>query len=181
VARRLLALFAVAVAALTPAAVLGTGGGETLPSVGGAPAEAAVQPRAPAHPRCPLAPRLRSSFEAAALETGLPLALLVALGQTESGLREDAVSGAGAVGLLQVLPSTASELGLDAAHSPSNVLAGARYLRAQLDRFRSVDLALAAYHAGPTAVQRAAGAPTGATIAYIGRVTSRWLDLGDCR
>lgn len=178
--RRLLALFAVALATLTPAVVLGTGGGEALPAVGGAPAEAAVR-QAPEHARCPLAPRLRPAFEAAAWETGLPLALLVALGQTESGLREDAVSGAGAVGLLQVLPSTAAELGLDAAHSPSNVLAGARYLRAQLDRFRSVDLALAAYHAGPTAVERAAGAPTAATIEYIGRVTTQWLDLGDCR
>ena len=178
---RLFALLAVALVALLPALMFGSAGGETLTAVGSDPAEAAVARAEPDQLRCPLAERLRPAFESAASETGLPIALLVALADTESGMREDAVSEAGAVGVLQVLPATAAELGLDARHSPSNILAGARYLRKQLERFRSMDLALAAYHAGPAAVLRAGGAPTGATLGYIGRVTTSWLALADCR
>jgi peptidoglycan DL-endopeptidase CwlO len=144
--------------------------------------------RIPALPRlpeianvCPLPTRYRPAFEAAARKNDLPLALLVAVGQVESNLRADARSHADARGLMQVLPSTAQGLGLDADEPASNVLAGARYLRLLFDRFRSSDLALAAYNAGPTAVEQAGGAPTLLTLNYVANVTSTWRELRGCR
>jgi soluble lytic murein transglycosylase-like protein len=70
----------------------------------------------------------------------------------------EARSEAGAEGLLQLMPQTAREVQSAGASPALNVLAGARYLRQMLDRFGTVDLALAAYNAGPTAVERAGGA-----------------------
>jgi soluble lytic murein transglycosylase-like protein len=145
-------------------------------------------PRIPPLPRlaeigrvCPLPARYRPAFEAAARGTDLPLALLVAVGRVESNLRADARSLADARGLMQVLPATAEELGLDADEPTSNVLAGARYLKLLLARFGSSDLALAAYNAGPTAVEEAGGAPTFATLNYVANVTSTWRGLQGCR
>ena len=131
--------------------------------------------------RCPLPKQYRPAFERAARQTSLPLALLTAVARIESNLRESARSRAGARGLLQVLPSTAHELALDADHPPSNVLAGARYLRLMLDRFHSTDLALAAYNAGPTAVTRAGGAPSAEVLTYVANVTALWRRLNGCK
>lgn len=130
---------------------------------------------------CPLPKRFRPAFEQAARQTNLPLALLTAVARIESNLRNSARSKAGARGLLQVLPSTAHELALDPDHPPSNVLAGARYLRLMLDRFHSTDLALAAYNAGPTAVARAGGAPSAEVLTYVANVTTLWRRLNGCR
>jgi soluble lytic murein transglycosylase-like protein len=124
---------------------------------------------------------LRSAFRAAAAETDLPPGLLVAVGRVESDLQVDARSAADARGLLQVLPSTAASLRLDVDRPDSNVLAGARYLRLLLGRFKSADLALAAYNAGPTAVERAGGAPNGQTLTYVANVTAAWRKLRGCR
>ena len=89
---------------------------------------------------------------------------------------------------MQVMPATARSLQLTADEPDSNVLAGARFLRQMLDRFRSSDLALAAYNAGPTAVERAGGAPSGVTMSYVAerdvalaRVQRLHLDAGDRR
>jgi soluble lytic murein transglycosylase-like protein len=79
-----------------------------------------------------------------------------------------------------VLPSTAAELRLDVDVPRTNVLAGARYLRSMLDRFGSPDLALAAYNAGPAAVERARGVPAFAQR-YVADVTARWRALRRCR
>lgn len=130
---------------------------------------------------CPVPAAYRPAFARAAHDTGLPLAMLVAVGQVESNLRADARSSADARGLLQVLPSTAAELRLDADHPTSNVLAGARYLQQLLQRFHSTDLALAAYNAGPTAVAEAGGAPTNETLDYVANVTALWRELRGCR
>lgn len=129
---------------------------------------------------CPVPAQHRGAFVRAAHDSGLPLSMLVAVGQVESNLRADARSSADARGLLQVLPSTAAELKLDADHPPSNVLAGARYLRQMLDRFGSSDLALAAYNAGPTAVADAGGAPSVETLDYVANVTALWRELRGC-
>jgi peptidoglycan DL-endopeptidase CwlO len=130
---------------------------------------------------CPLPAAYRPAFEAAARRTNLPLALLVAVGRVESNLRADARSYADARGLMQVLPSTAQELGLDADEPAANVLAGARYLKLLFDRLGSSDLALAAYNAGPTAVERARGAPSTETLTYVANVTTTWRELRGCR
>lgn len=131
--------------------------------------------------RCPIPQRFRSAFVAAARDTNLPLPMLVAVGQIESNLRPAARSESDARGLLQVLPSTAAALRLDVNRPRTNVLAGARYLRQLLDRFESVDLALAAYNAGPTAVAAAGGAPTRATVTYVANVDATWRALRGCR
>ena len=129
---------------------------------------------------CPVPARFRSAFVSASEKTGVPVSLLVATAYEESRMNPAAQSGAGARGLLQVMPATAQSL--RAGDSPAaNVLAGARYLRQMLDRFRSVELALAAYTAGPTAVARAGAAPTIATLRYVKNVEARASLLADCR
>jgi soluble lytic murein transglycosylase-like protein len=171
--RRLVALLVVAVISATVAGTVATAK-VPLDTVGA---------RIPPLPElsCPVQSEYRPAFTRAARDTGLPLALLVALGHVESNLRADARSSADARGLLQVLPSTAAELRLDADRPSSNVLAGARYLRQLLDRFKSTDLALAAYNAGPTAVTEAGGAPTAETLRYVENVTTLWRELHGCR
>jgi len=148
----------------------------------GKPLAVAAPAGAPSTPdeRCPLPAKHRSAFEAAAADTDLPLALLAAVAKVESNFEHDARSPAGAEGLLQVLPTTAAELELDSSHAEENVLAGARYLRQMLDRFRSADLALAAYNAGPTAVERKGARPNDETVAYVRRVTDEWRELVGC-
>lgn len=131
--------------------------------------------------RCPVPRPFRAAFAVAAAKTGVPLSLLVATAYEESRMNPSARSEAGAVGLLQVMPSTAHDLRLDGDDPAANVLAGARYLRQMLDRFGLVDLALAAYNAGPTAVERAAAAPTLATLRYVRNVEARAGRLAGCR
>lgn len=77
------------------------------------------------------------------------VALVLALIEQESGGNEHAISKAGAVGLMQVLPSTAAELKLNPDDVSQNVRAGCLYLIRQLKIFNSLPLALAAYNAGP--------------------------------
>lgn len=86
-------------------------------------------------------------------------ALLEAVVWQESRWRENAVSPAGARGLAQLMPGTARYLGVDADDPHANLEGGARYLREQLDRFGDLELALAAYNAGPGRVIRSGGIP----------------------
>ncbi len=87
-------------------------------------------------------------------------ALIEALVWQESRWRANAVSPAGARGLAQLMPATARELGVDPDDPFANLEGGARYLRAQLDRFDGdLEKALAAYNAGPGRVIRAGGIP----------------------
>lgn len=129
---------------------------------------------------CPIPPRFRAAFEAAADDARLPASLLAAVAHVESRFQPNAVSPKGAIGLLQVLPSTGRALGLDVSRPDANVLAGARFLRLMLDRFRSADVALAAYNAGPAAVERAGGAPSMETLRYVLDVTARWREHAGC-
>ena len=143
------------------------------------PAPAPLPIDTPPNP-CPVPHDLRDEFRAAASDTELPLAMIVAVAKVESNLDPDARSAAGAHGLLQVLPSTAADLDLDAYHVGDNVMAGARYLRLLLDRFESTELALAAYNAGPTAVELEGARPNDETVAYVASVTSQWKKLVGC-
>ena len=129
---------------------------------------------------CPLPGRYRDAFEAAARDTNLPIALLVSVARVESSLDHGARSPAGARGLLQVMPLTAAELRLDPDRPGSNVLAGARYLKQMMGRFGTADLALAAYNAGPGAVERADGAPGAETLTYVANVNRLWQRLQGC-
>lgn len=131
---------------------------------------------------CPVPTRFRPAFEAAAHDTGLQLGMLVAVAEVESRFQPYARSRADARGLLQVLPATAASLKLDVDDPVSNVLAGARYLKLLLDRYQSTDPALAAYNAGPTAIDRSGGlAPSGETMTYVANVEARWRALAGCR
>jgi soluble lytic murein transglycosylase-like protein len=143
------------------------------------PAPAPLPLDTPPNP-CPVPRDLRDEFRAAAWDTALPLSLIVAVAKVESNLDVEARSSAGAHGLLQVLPSTAAELDLDAYHVGENVLAGARYLRQMLDRFNSAELALAAYNAGPSAVEVKGARPNDETVAYVANVTTQWRKLVGC-
>jgi soluble lytic murein transglycosylase-like protein len=131
---------------------------------------------------CPVPTSLRPAFAAASKQTGLPISLLVAVGQVESRLDPNARSPAGAVGVLQLMPATAASLGADPNQVEQNVLAGARYLKLLLHRYGTDFSALAAYNAGPTAVDRAGGdAPSVETLAYVENVQNAWKSLAGCR
>jgi soluble lytic murein transglycosylase-like protein len=132
-----------------------------------------VRPSAPSlSPACPIPASLRPAFASASARTGVPASLLVATAYEESRMDPSAISGAGARGLLQLMPATARELDLDGDEPAANVLAGARYLRQLLDRFGDVELALAAYNAGPTAIERAGHAPV-TSLRYAKNVEAR--------
>jgi len=130
--------------------------------------------------RCPIPVRFRRAFERAARDTGLQLSMLVAVAQVESEFRQDAVSGADARGIMQVVPTTAAELRLNPNVASSNVLAGARYLKLMLVRFSRTDLALAAYNAGPTIVEKVGRAPNLESLSYVANVQRRWSALAGC-
>lgn len=112
-------------------------------------------------------PRYRGSYKgefldvakAAARKHGVPEDLFLRLVQQESGWNPGAVSHKGATGLAQLMPGTAQKLGVDIADPAQNLDGGARYLRMMYDRFGSWRLALAAYNAGPGAVDEHDGIP----------------------
>lgn len=97
--------------------------------------------------------------KAAARRHGVPEDLFLRLVQQESGWNPGAVSAKGAHGLAQLMPGTAARLGVDPADPAQNLEGGARYLRQMYDRFGNWRLALAAYNAGPEAVQKHGGIP----------------------
>ena len=94
-----------------------------------------------------------------ALKYGLDPDLFLRQINQESGFNPKAVSSAGAIGLGQLMPNTARELGVDPTDPEQNLEGAARYMRQQMDRFGRTDLALAAYNAGPTRVAKANAIP----------------------
>jgi soluble lytic murein transglycosylase-like protein len=153
------------VAALCAFAAPAFAQGDNAPPTGGQappPPPAGAQAPAEGMPAVPYA----SEIAAAADANGVDRLLLTALVRAESNFDPDVTSRAGARGLAQLMPGTARLLGLrvssrvDERIVPAkNLDAGARYLRAQLDRFRRIRLALAAYNAGPRSVIRYRGLP----------------------
>lgn len=95
----------------------------------------------------------------AARRHGVPEDLFLRLVQRESGWNPGAVSHKGATGLAQLMPATARLMGVDATDPQQNLDGGARYLRRMYDRFGDWTLALAAYNAGPEAVEKYGGVP----------------------
>lgn len=170
----------------------GAAGGGLFPQ-SPAPAERPDEPRAADTVR--LAPPVQpfdTDVVEAARRHGLDPKLLHALVVAESSYRPAAVSSAGAVGLTQLMPATAAELGVRDRRDPrENLAGGADYLARQLLRFADLRLALAAYNAGPERVTRLGRIPRiPETEAYVATVVDCYLALaagravrtpGDCR
>jgi hypothetical protein len=111
-------------------------------------------------------------------------ALVRAVIETESNWNSGAVSRKGAVGLMQLIPTTAQRFGANDLYSPQqNVDAGVKYLKTLLQRYNgNLDLALAAYNAGEGAVDRAHGVPSfRETRDYVQRVQSAYFRPGSGR
>jgi soluble lytic murein transglycosylase-like protein len=99
-------------------------------------------------------------FNSAGSKYGVSPTLLAAVAKQESGYRADAVSPAGAQGMMQLMPGTAKSLGVQNSFNPTQAVDGAaRMLRDLTTRFGSTSLALAAYNAGPGAVLKYDGVP----------------------
>lgn len=110
-------------------------------------------------------------FAAAGARYGVDPKLLAAVAWTESHFQADAVSPAGAIGLMQIMPTTAASLGVDPRDPVQAIDGAARYLRQAMDQFGDVRLAVAAYNAGPGAVQQHGGIPPyPETQAYVQKV-----------
>jgi peptidoglycan DL-endopeptidase CwlO len=119
-------------------------------------------------------------FVKAGAKYGVSPKLLAAVAKVESGYNPHAVSKVGARGLMQLMPTTAKGLGVDDAFDPEQaIMGGAKLLAHNLQEFKSVPLALAAYNAGGGAVHRYGGIPPFAeTQAYVPKVQKALAALG---
>lgn len=157
-------------------AMPGYGYGMPMQGVGWTP-PAAQAPSTTTH----LTPEMSAMFDQAAARYNVPPALAKAVGRAESGFRSDAQSGAGAQGIMQLMPGTARGLGVTNSFDPAqNIDGGVKYLGNMLRRFNgNASLALAGYNAGPNAVAKFGGIPPYAeTQAYVRRVLSYAQDFG---
>lgn len=114
------------------------------------------KPLAQAGPLNTAPPKVKDYIERVAKEVDIDPHLLAAIAHNESGFRLGARSSAGAIGLFQLMPSTAKELGVNPHDPYQNVLGGAKYIKDKINKYKGdLKLALAAYNAGPGNVDRA--------------------------
>ncbi|MDH4277362.1 MAG: transglycosylase SLT domain-containing protein [Acidimicrobiia bacterium] len=119
--------------------------------------------------------RFRALFQQAGSTHGVDPGLLAAVAKNESGFNPNAISPAGAQGIMQFMPGTAAEFGVDPFDPASAIDGAARFLRQLQDQFGSVELALAAYNAGPGNVTKYGGIPPFTeTRNYVAKVMNTW-------
>lgn len=138
-------------------------------------------PRANATAGAAAPPALEPVFARIAAKHGVPVALVKAVARAESGFRTDAVSGAGAQGLMQLMPATGRGLGVtNPFDAEQSIEGGTRYLRNALRNFDGdVELAVASYNAGTGAVRRHGGIPPyPETQRYVQRVMQYAREYG---
>ena len=140
-----------------------------------APMAAVPVPLAPASGMVAESPTPLELADAAADRYGLPRVLVRSVMAAESGFEPLAISPKGAIGLMQLMPGTAQVLGADPHDPAQNVDAGTRYLRDLLEKYNyGLRHALAAYNAGPGAVDKYNGVPPyRETIDYISRIEKK--------
>lgn len=143
------------------------------------PPPAGAQP--PASVAEDVAPKLtpQELVTRAADRAGLPAAIVRSVARAESAYKPDAVSPKGAIGLMQLMPATAAELNADPRDPQQNAEAGAMYLRQLLEKYygdpHQVSKAVAAYNAGPAAVDKYNGVPPyPETLQYVNRVLKQY-------
>lgn len=123
--------------------------------------------------------RVIADLEAAGQTAQLSPKLIEAVAWAESRFDAAARSDKGAIGVMQLKPETAAEMGVNPEHVEENIRGGAKYLRQMLARFHgNVELALAAYNSGPAAVERYGGIPPfPETRAYVAAVLDYLADI----
>jgi soluble lytic murein transglycosylase-like protein len=141
-------------------------------------AEVAAQVSPPAPAQRTKTPK--ELVDAAARKAELPSAIVHAVARAESAYRQDAVSPKGAIGIMQLMPGTAKQLQADPNDPQQNAEAGALYLRELLVKYNGdVAKALAAYNAGPGAVDKYGDVPPyRETRSYVNRVIDNYRKLG---
>jgi len=139
-----------------------------------------IEPAAPREDRgfaalSPAQSSIRENLAEEAKRNHLSLALVEAVAWRESGLRQDAVSSKGALGVMQLMPSTARALGVDPTSTADNIRGGVAYLGQLMRRYDGdIVKSLAAYNASPGAVDRFGGAPPyRETQAYVAAILDR--------
>ena len=122
----------------------------------------------------PVPEYLASIINAASQKYGVDPNLIAAMAFRESAFKSNAVSSRGAQGIMQLMPRTAKSLGVkDAFDAQESVFGGTKYLKSLLDRFNgNVDVALAAYNAGPELVAKVGPAATQEAVAYVAAIKS---------
>jgi soluble lytic murein transglycosylase-like protein len=138
-------------------------------------------PAKPAEPITSVEPKLtpQELVTRAAVQAGLPPEIVHSVAKAESGYQSNAISPKGAIGLMQLMPATAAELNVDPHDPAQNAEAGARYLRDLLLKYENdphqVSKAVAAYNAGPGAVDKYHGIPPyRETVDYVNRVLKEY-------
>ena len=107
---------------------------------------------------------------------GVPVDIALAVAYHESRYNQSAVGSSGEIGVYQIMPGTAVELGIDPRILEQNIEGGIRYLRGQYDRFGNWADALAAYNAGASRV--ASGNIPSSTVGYVDRILGTASEVG---
>lgn len=112
------------------------------------------------------------------IEMGVDPAITLSIAKTESGFRHEARSSHGAVGVFQLMPSTARRMGLNPYSLDDNIKGGIMYYKSMYKMFGSMELALAAYNAGPANVKKyRAVPPFGETRRFVSKITADYRHL----